>query len=205
MDLPIGKLLDKVWKQGVAKSMAAAGYRYSARTLCREEDGVHYLIELQGNKWNEGCRGRFCINLGVGYGEIDRRLELLPCLSYLKNLKPCIGSTPHHERLGHLWKNTDHWWELGPETDIEALIEELHRLLLDLGLPWLKSRNSPATLVEENAVQSPILVAARHLLGPPEELAAALEALIARKGPWGDEATLQEWVRHMDEAFPREA
>lgn len=163
-DEKIGKKIDWVASglhEGVLK---AAGFGKQGRTFWRESgSGVRQarlVLNLQGNKWNEGTRGSFCVNLGVHFPAITRELAALEDEAHLRDwwlaqadsrdeasctvrlrlpdvlpedLPPSPEDWPQGLRHG-----VDYWFPVDPHRDLALTAAWVRRLVADHALPWFE-------------------------------------------------------------------
>lgn len=133
--LPIGKHIDLVIKLALADALKTAGFKKQARTFRRvEADGSISIIHVQADKYNEGSRGAFVVNLARYIPELadmaaEARME-----------KPGEEHGHFRARLGHVMGHShDVEWALDAHSDDAAIAAELRAAVINHGLPWLDS------------------------------------------------------------------
>ncbi|MDO5091399.1 MAG: DUF4304 domain-containing protein [Cardiobacteriaceae bacterium] len=133
--ISISKHIDLVVKLALADVLKAAGFKKQARTFRRvEADGSLSIINVQADKYNEGSRGAFVVNLARYIPELadmagETRLE-----------KPGEEHGHFRARLGHVMGHLhDVDWMLDAHSDDAAIAAELRAAVVNHGLPWLDS------------------------------------------------------------------
>jgi hypothetical protein len=174
-DAKIGAKIDWIaatLHEGVLK---ATGFRKQARTFWRESgsgaEQVRVVLNLQGNKWNEGSKGSFCVNLGVHFPAITRELAALEEETHLRDWwlaqadsrdeasctirlrlpdvlpealpQPLPGDWP--QGLRH---DIDYWFPIDPHRDLARTATWVQRLVAEHALPWFERNADLAAFVD---------------------------------------------------------
>jgi hypothetical protein len=198
-DEKIGRKIDYLAAGHAAPALAGHGFRRKGRTLFRESGvGAHRclaMLNLQGNPWNEGAAGRFCVNLGVQFPAVTLLMAEVPYLAWTADhaeskdeaaclLRARIDSTLPDAPEGWwpkgLRRGQDFWFEIDAGTDLPALGQTLARLLVEYAVPWLDTRSSLEGLLgPQDAgvdVARPLAsIAAAILLGRQKDAEAAFD------------------------------
>ena len=139
------------------------------------------VFNLQGSQWNQGSSGRFCVNVGVYFAQLEgtvkrfkrttehEKLQPYHCHFYLR-LHDVVPSKREPWWPAQLTPGQDAWFEVGPEHELLALGDSLCRVVESYLLPWFAERASVEALalglaptdIEQRAV-------ALALLGRKEE------------------------------------
>src|SRR5690349_222232 len=70
-DSSTGQTINTILRLGLDPALRAAGYKRRAHTFRQAlPDGVWRVINVQGNRWNEGDQGRFTLNLGLHFPQV---------------------------------------------------------------------------------------------------------------------------------------
>jgi Domain of unknown function (DUF4304) len=215
----IGKKIDYVMATHLVPALALHGFKRKARTAWREVgDGptrALQVVNLQGFKWNEGSNGKFCINLGVQFPALTELMATRPGSEWLHdgagkpdepscNLRTRIdGALPEQREAWWpegLQRGHDHWFEIGPGTDLEVLGTKIARLVVEYGLALLEENSNPARLLTESYPgwwfsPGPLWrIAAGVLLGRHEEAKALREASRQQLAEMRDAANADAWL-----------
>lgn len=186
-DAKIGAKIDYVAKC-LGERLKPHGFTRKNRVLHRTlGDGVAactQLIDLQGDKWNEGRRGKFTVNLGVCFPALLELQAGLPGLEWIaQHVKPndiAFGPGGFQGRLNNavppqrdtrwpseLKHGEDFWAQIEDTTDLAALAEGVALAVFDHALPWLDARSRLAAFgaFDAQEIGAP---------GPRESVLAAL-------------------------------
>lgn len=194
-DAKIGKKIDYLAAE-LLEALAPQGFRRKARKLWRESgDGdllCFEVIDLQGNKWNEGSTGTFCVNIGVQFPALLRKLDDMdgaPWLSERADVPDTALATIRGRLHDVLPPAREPWWtkEMGPHdiwfevkgtTGLGALSEVLNKSALMYIHPWLARHASLEAVVNmrQPMSSSSVEIAACLLLGRPADAQALLLA-----------------------------
>lgn len=163
-DAKIGKKMDYLAAQ-LGDALAPSGFTRKARRLWRErgsgDERCFHVIDLQGDKWNEGAVGKFCINMGVQFPSLLKHLADMFDQPWHRELaeQPDTASCCPHGRLDDAlpvqsaawWTpgmvaGKDIWFEIQAGTDLALLSDVLCRSATAYLLPWLDARGSLVAL-----------------------------------------------------------
>lgn len=131
--LPIGKHIDLIIKLALVEPLKAAGFKKQARVFRRNrDDGAVEVIEIRGDKYNEGSKGEFTVLLGLYLPQIAAMLDE-PHLE-----KPQEYQCHFQQSIGFLLPDgrEDFFWQLSPQSDDPRLAAELRQMVLEYALPW---------------------------------------------------------------------
>lgn len=197
----IARRIDKLIKSALVPMLEPLGFSRKARNFWRRQPSFIGVVNLQGNKWNEGDSGSFTLNFGVYFPELAKVLGAAVCDS------PDEAECHVRERGGMLLDPPgDRWWELGPGRDEVAVAEEVSALVKERGLRWIDDHADCMRLSETLLAQRPVLRAAiLHVSGQSPQAAALIEAHVRkeplRAHPWlplaramGLEKQCKEWI-----------
>jgi hypothetical protein len=174
----IGKLIDEVVALGLKQLMKENGFKKKRRNFYKEENGVYQILNVQGSIFNDANEGRFTVNLGIFFPEINK----LVGIHHLQGV-PTEPDCTLRQRVGHLTpQGTDHWWRVQPGDPIEQIAEHLKSLVANYGLPWLDRNRQISVALPLLKKQNPFVAAATALYeGNREEAKKIINDLIARK------------------------
>jgi uncharacterized protein DUF4304 len=117
--------------EGSAQKLRDLNFSRRGVTLRKISNGNAAIIEFQKSVKSGREKILFTINLGVVCGKLLE--EWPPALAR-------AGSIDAHlrERIGMLLpERSDKWWQIGPETDADALVSEVSRLIFEEAVPYL--------------------------------------------------------------------
>jgi uncharacterized protein DUF4304 len=187
-----------VIRADLAKRLAAAGYRKSGRTFFAAGTDHTRVVNVQGNRWNEGDGGSFAINLGVYFPRIAELAGDPPVTGRFPNESRCSV----RERLGALvYDGRDHWWDIGPDTDRERLARSIGTAWSVFGRTWLDrvaTLEGAYTFVCEQGM--PFVAANFALALGDRDAAAQLLRRALAAGPRAH-ARFEAWARRHGVAF----
>lgn len=175
----IGKAIDAVIRGGLAPLMKREGFKKSGRNFLKVDAESVGVLNVQASMYNLGATGKFTINLGRYFPSVARAAGE----PELKGL-PREYNCQIRLRIGHLLpENLDHWWTVGPETNIERLALDVARVVENVGLPWLRRmRDLDSLKAQLGELPSIRLASALLLLGEREHAESYLREF-ARVGP----------------------
>lgn len=205
-DDKIGKKIDYVAKL-LGLSLAPHGYARKGRDLIATigdgPDMSWRIINLQGNKWNEGAYGAFFVNLSVQFPCVCREVSKIQSYEWIAGCaeKPHEASGQYRQRLeGVLPKKLFHWFSSENEivatdlakhrqiniksgTSLDMVALQLSEAIVSYAFPWFELRSDLKVLRDgtHSAFIGPSFVdriAAAILINDPE----AGKRLIAEVG-----------------------
>jgi hypothetical protein len=93
------------------------------------------------------------------------------------------------ERIGGLMPNKrDHWWEVSPATDDDALATKLRNAVVEFGLPWLAKFADPDVAAERTGPTTrPLVQAELQFLKGNRDAAIAVMTTAIAENPRGVE------------------
>lgn len=155
-DARIGKKIDFI-AAAIGDVLKPHGFIRKARRMWRElgegENRCFQVLDLQGDKWNEGNRGKFCINIGVGVPTLERLFAEMAKqpwrLEYVEQPDTaggCIQARLQDALPGQRkdwWPNEmahdrDVWFDIADDTDLDALATAVSRAASEYLLPWFE-------------------------------------------------------------------
>jgi hypothetical protein len=75
---PITEVIDRVAADALAAPLKEIGYRKSGRIWRRRLESAIQVVQVQASRHNVGAEGQFCLNAGVYFPALARRLPLFP-------------------------------------------------------------------------------------------------------------------------------
>lgn len=139
---PTSRMIDRILDSGVKPLLADYGYRKSGRAFFLTENGLFKIVQVQSSQWNTPEQAQFTINLLVTFPYFHETYQGQP---FPKN--PVSALPLVQQRIGGLRPDgKDHWWQLTPESDADAVGREVAGGLSDYGLLFLNRFQSLADL-----------------------------------------------------------
>lgn len=214
-DAKIGKKMDFIAAE-LGAALAPLGYIRTARRLWREsgsgEQQCFQVIELQGDKWNEGSHGKFIVNMGVQFpallrlvGELQDqawRTELAntpdtAAAAIRGDLGTALPGHPEDWWLPEMEGASGIWFQIGEATDLAALAAVVIKCAGQYVVPWLNRHASfagllgtPDTFIKEFASR----LVANVLLGRQEEAQGMFMASGVERLDEGSFARIKAWL-----------
>lgn len=159
-----GLKIDYIAKR-LALALAPLGFKRKARQFTRaggSGDEAHWqIVHLQADKWNEGPRGAFFVNLSVQFPALIRLTARRPGMEWLERHVDEVDETlgQLRQRLGalqaelpatHPCARAPHSdeFKFGRDTDLAALADGVVQAAREVGLPWLQQHASLRTLAD---------------------------------------------------------
>jgi hypothetical protein len=155
-DAKIGKKIEFLAAE-LGAAMAPLGFKRKSRKLWREtgagSERCFEVIDLQGDKWNEGSTGKFCINIGVQFpvllqvtGELldePWRMAIAPepdtAASCIRGrLDAALPAQREPWWTSEMAAGRDIWFKIGTSTDLAALSAVLIQCANAYVVPWLE-------------------------------------------------------------------
>lgn len=165
-DAKSGVKIDFVAKR-LGDALASLGFKRKGRQFVAgggEGDALHWLIvHLQADKWNEGPRGAFYVNLAVQFPAVTRLAAQRPGMDFLRECVDKVDESlgQFRQRLGLLLsqlppehacvrpKHSDEF-RFRRETDLAALADQVVRATIEVGVPWLRQHASLRALADHD-------------------------------------------------------
>ncbi len=120
-------------------------FKRSGRNFLRVDAESVAVLNVQASRSNLGATGKFTVNLGRYFPSVARAVGDPDFQGALKEYDCQV-----RERIGFLLPNKlDHWWEIGPQTNIERLAVDVARAVEDVGLLWLRRMHDLHSLKTE--------------------------------------------------------
>lgn len=123
--------------------LKAYGYSKKGNTFFLNGNGNWGLIEFQKSKSNLPGTISFTINIGVFSSVLWEKL------GYGKpKEKPDTPMCQWTMRIGFLMpQKKDHWWQINDQHDIKLIIDEISKVLVELGIPQVNLHLSDEGLI----------------------------------------------------------
>lgn len=154
MKSPSSKVIDAIIANGPKQFLKEHGFRKMARSFVKESGELFWIINFQSSMWNSPESARFTINVMI----------VLPFLheTWTPNQMPAnpASAAPLCSfRIGLLMpERKDHWWEVDPTTNAEAVGAEIVDVLEKHALPVLSQGSDLEWLIGQ-------LLAKKHFEG----------------------------------------
>lgn len=213
-DAKIGKKIDFIAAE-LGAALAPLGYTRKSRTLWREsglgQERCFQVLDLQGDKWNEGSEGKFCMNIGVQFPELIRIVaELLGeewRLAYVS--KPDTAATAIRGRLqtvlpaqreswwtAEMDSGRDIWFNITAKTDLLALSTAVTKAAQDYVVPWQDRNGSFDGLATSDQFGEHFLlqIVANVLRGRADAARAMFLTLAVQRLPESALARVKAWM-----------
>ena len=145
MKSPSSKVIDAIISSGPRQFLKDQGFRKMARSFVKEVGGLYWIINFQSSMWNSPESARFTINV----------MLVLPFLHEVWTphplpANPASAASLCSFRIGLLMpEKKDHWWEVDPTTNAEAVGIELVEALRGYALPALSQASDLEWIVEQ--------------------------------------------------------
>lgn len=158
----VAKVIETCIRLGLAPALKADGYRKRGRTFYRGSAEATRVVNVQSSQSNLGASGKFTLNLGVYFPEVERVAGFDGALQW-----PAESQCSLRVRIGQLLpERNDIWWELGPGVDL-GTVSDLLVSAWDLqGRPWMERHGDPESALRQadKGRLGPIRIAAIHLI-----------------------------------------
>lgn len=184
----IAHRIDEVIRIGLSGLLRAHGFKRSGRRWHKVVGEDWQIVNVQVGSANTGDAGSFAVSLGV---------FVAPVAAMAGQKRP-VGRPREYDatvrtRLGVLTYGSDHWWAIGPDSDLGAISTDLVEKMRSFGLPWLEAHLDIAN-VSAALGDSPSLLSASAawLAGGRDEATQRLRSAIASRP--AAEAHFRAWA-----------
>jgi hypothetical protein len=168
------ELIDELLKLHLKPTLKELGFKCKSSTFFRQNGELVEVISLQKSASNTAIEGKFTINLGVYWPQVQTILG-----STLENLPPKEYDCTLRERLGSLFsQGGDFWWGIRQDSDIRSVCLDVAEKIRVFGLPWLKRAASLNEAV--GMAQNREAVVFYTMKGECERAVASIEEAIAK-------------------------
>ncbi len=198
----VAKRIDEVIRLGLTPALEADGYLKKSRTFHRVSDDCVRVVNVQASDWNDPRIGRFTLNLGVFFPQVDR---IHPQL--LRSGLPNEAQCTVRMRIGELMPGRrDTWWDIEAGADPAPIAEKIGQVWLRFGRPWIER---VADLREARALAIKLgwplhVIAMSLVLGERADAERRMAALLrAHDGDPARHAELAAWARAAGLSAPR--
>ena len=159
-DSSTGQTINTILRLGLDPALRAAGYKRRAHTFRQAlTDGVWRVINVQGNRWNEGNQGRFTLNLGIHFPQV-RAIRGDPPLT----MPPKEWDCELRARIGRLTPDRrDKWWQFDQRSDLQAIADDVVKQWQTYGQAWRDRYSDLRTARDELAPQDYLFAVAASL------------------------------------------
>jgi len=169
--------IDEVIKLGLADFLKAQGFKKSGRNWHKSDGDNWLMVNVQASSGNSGGAGKFAINLGIYFAAVAAMAGQIP-----PDGKPKEGSATISNRLGVLVHGKDHWWDIGANSDLNAIAADVVQGMQRVGLPWLDTHRQLAHLSAALKGQPSLSsVSAAWISGDKEDAIGRLKAAISSR------------------------
>ncbi|MBS0340597.1 MAG: DUF4304 domain-containing protein [Proteobacteria bacterium] len=173
----IASRIDEVVGLGLSSLLKMHEFRKAGRTWHKVVGDNWQVVSVQASTGNSGEQGKFAVNLGVYCAQVatlagQRKPEKSP-----KEPEATV-----RQRLGVLAHEYDHWWTVGPTSNLNEIASDVVAKMQAVGLPWLDAHLEVAR-VAASLEKSPSLLsfsAAWIASGKNEALRRLEEAMASR-------------------------
>jgi hypothetical protein len=164
----IQKCINQLIKLGFAEFLKAHKFKKSGRRWSKQSGGDWLLVGFQSSIYNRGANGKFTINLGIYNNTVE---QLAKRLHYKEGATPKAEGATLETRLYQAGGTEKQWWEIGPETSLQSLSDEIIFKMEHEGLPWLMENNRIEVFENEwrNFPKSVVAFTTAYLRGNEQE------------------------------------
>lgn len=144
--------------------------------LYRQSEDLFHGINFQTSNWNASEAGQFTINLVITSPSI-----FSACLGKPFPSNPGAAYFPIFERIGLVMPppRKDIWWDVSPETDLDALSAEVCEKVVEHGLLFLNTYPSGLAILKKLRSYQSI---------PIHQFRPFIHAILAMEAGFDDEA-----------------
>lgn len=135
--------IQKLIVSKMAEALKPHGFKRDGATFCRQRGELVHIINLQGDKWNEGDAGSYYVNLSVFYGPASEIYWGNPATDHPKEYDGQLRS--HLENHG---KGIPDTWKFSRKVDCVALADQLVTALVESGLPFFEGIDTPLDVAD---------------------------------------------------------
>lgn len=188
----IRKKIDQIIKLGLADFLKSHGFKKSGRRWSKQSGNDWLLVGIQASLVNRGAEGKFAVNLGIYNGAVEQLAERL---FYREGEIPRAEGATLECRLSELGFGHDHWWEVGSDTDLQVVSNDVVEKMGSVGLPWLLESNDLGLISDIwKDTHSTVSFSAAFLLGDNEEVVRRIKRTVEER-PRGAE-NVMAWAQN---------
>ena len=133
--------VQKMLTKKLSAALEPHGFKHSGGTFCRQAGELTHIINLQGDKWNQGSEGKYYVNLAVYYGQAAAIEYGNPTLTVPKEYDGQLRN-----RLQGAGIPTS--WDFSSKVDNAKRSDELVDAVIVHGLPYFEGIDSPLQLAD---------------------------------------------------------
>ena len=158
----VAKVIEACIRLGLSPALKADGYKKKGRTFYQAGINATRVVNVQSSQSNLGAAGKFTLNLGVYFPEVERVAgndATLQC--------PVESQCSLRERIGLLLpERKDKWWEVGSGIEIETISDQVLLAWKNYGRIWMESHRDPESALTQadNGLLGPVRIAAIHMI-----------------------------------------
>lgn len=141
MKPPTAAAIDRIITTSAAPLFKDAGYRKRGRSFDADHEGMFRVASFQASRWNTPETAQFTLNLGITIRGFHEAYSPKPFPS-----NPASAVLVTSIRIGLLRSNRDQWWEIGPESDLDVVAQDVAAAVRDHALPCLGEMGGLAEL-----------------------------------------------------------
>jgi uncharacterized protein DUF4304 len=175
------KRIRQIVDRGLGPTLRNAGFHRHGADFSRKYGEALHVVNFQLSSWNTKELGKLTLNIGVHFTSVAALLfgrDPMP-------MNPKESRCLLRARVGLLMpEQRDHWWSVTPDTNGDAMSEELAAVCSSYVLPWLEQFKTLAEMdwrPRQGMIEHRFAAAAASLvLGEKEKAAHCIDAEIAR-------------------------
>jgi hypothetical protein len=165
----IGKAIDRCISLSLAPLLKKESFKKSGRTFLRKQAHWIHVVNVQANRWNAGASGSFTVNLGIYFPEVVQAIGWTQTTP-----SPPKGMCTISHRLCVTPDETDHWWKIHPESDLEEISGAIRAAWIQFGKPWLERYSVLTEAVRFKGAVPLVRAGILYLLDRREEAGAVI-------------------------------
>lgn len=160
----------------LTRHLKASGFVRKGVHLYRQSADIFHGVNFQMSNLNSSDTGKFTINLVITSPSLFSL-----CLGKPFPSNPGSAYFPISERLGLVMPppRKDIWWDVSPETDLDALSDEVCEMVVRYGLPFLDMYPDSLAILKRLRSYQPI---------PIHQFRPFIHAILAAEAGFSDEA-----------------
>jgi hypothetical protein len=173
----IARRIDEIIFLGLKALLKGRGFKKSGRNFYKQQNGTYQVLNIQASMFNDSDEGRFTVNLGIFFPEINDLVGIFEVSGVPKETECTV-----RQRIGLLApEGTDFWWKVEPTSSAQEVARHLRSFVETFGLPWLEKNSDVRAAGPLLRKQNPFVAAATALYeGNREEAKATIESIIAK-------------------------
>ena len=138
---------DRIIKEGFHEALKPLGFKKKANNFYLQLDGLGQIINIQKSRYGTKQDVGFTINTGIFVPEY-----WLESFNYNSKGLPGYPTEPEcliRQRIGQLRNETDIWYDVNEQTDVDKLVSQMNAEIENYILPYFRRLGTVDKMLQE--------------------------------------------------------